>query len=302
MQRSPRSRSGYLPSLDGWRAVAILAVITVHDSTYTWHGRPLRWLQNYGSLGVVLFFAISGILIVGRILEEEHLTGRFHLRSFYIRRFFRIQPAAFVYLGAVALLACAGAFRISWFHWSAALLMFENFAYRDTLPNWQYGFFLGHFWTLAVEEHFYLLVSLALLLVRRKRLQIFALLLIAVKTVQFVLQHHIPDPLLRRTYWQIQVLLWPSVLALALRKPALRAWAVRWLQPGWVLLGTAGLATLAYRRSPNLLLNVLEYSFAIWVIATMLHPHSVPTRLLEWRPLRFVGRISYSLYLWSTLR
>ena len=298
---TPRSRSGYLPSLDGWRAIAILAVVAVHDHTYLLFGYSLRSLQNYGSLGVVLFFAISGVLIPWRILEEEALTGRFHLKLFYVRRLFRIQPAALVYLGVIAALAVAGLVEISWRHWSGALLMYENFLYRDDVANWTYGYFIGHFWTLAVEEHFYLLISLALFFIRGRRLRTFLLALALVKAAQFVLQHRVPAPLLRRTYWQVQVLLWPTTAVIALRRPAVRAWAERWMQPVSIFGLTAILGAMAYRRSPNFLLNVLEYSFTLWVIATMVHPASWSTRLLEWRPLRFLGRISYSLYLWHVL-
>lgn len=298
---TPRNRTGYLPSLDGWRAVAILSVIAVHDRPYIVFGHSLRLLQNYGSLGVVLFFAISGILIPWRILEEETLTGRFHLKLFYIRRLFRIQPAAIAYLVLIAALALVGILRISWLHWTGALLMFENFLYRDNLANWTYGYFTGHFWTLAVEEHFYLLISLAMFFFRRHRLRNFAIALVVLKFVQFLLQHHTPDPLLRRTYWQAQVLLWPTTVAIGLRTPAIRAWAQRWLTPVAIFAVTAALGAVAYHRSPNWLLNVLEYAFTLWIAATMLHPHSLSTRLLEWRPLRFVGRISYSLYLWHVL-
>ncbi len=301
MSATPRSRTGYLPSLDGWRAVAILSVIAVHDHPYVVHGHSLRLLQNYGSLGVVLFFAISGILIPWRILEEEALTGRFHLKLFYIRRLFRIQPAAIAYLALIAALALVGVFQISWKHWTGALLMYENFLYRDDLNNWTYGYFTGHFWTLAVEEHFYLLISLALFFFRRHRLRNFAIALVVLKCVQFVLQHHTPDPLLRRTYWQAQVLLWPTTVAIALRHPAIRAWAGRWLTPATIFAITAALGAVAYHRSPNWLLNVLEYAFTLWIAATMLHPHSLSTRVLEWPPLRFIGRISYSLYLWHVL-
>ncbi len=301
MRKLPGNRSGYLPSLDGWRAIAILAVVAAHDTPYTWHGRSFRSLQDYGSLGVVLFFAISGILISGRILEEESLTGRFHLKLFYIRRFFRIQPPALVYLGVIAMLALAGALQISWWQWLAGLLMFENFTYHARIEIWRLDWFTGHFWTLAVEEHFYLLVSLALYFVRRHRLRIFAVGLVCLKTAQFVIQHHIPDPQLRRTYWQIQTLLWPTIFAIALTRPAIRSWCERWMQAVPVLAVTIVLAAVAYRRSPNLMLNVLEYSFTLWVISTMLHPRSWPTRLLEWRPIRFLGRISYSFYLWHIL-
>ncbi len=299
MPSPPRSRSGYLPSLDGWRAVAILAVIAVHDAPIVVAGHSLRLLQNYGSLGVVLFFAISGILIPWRILEEEWLTGRFHLQLFYVRRLFRIQPAALVYLATVALLAFLGVISVGWNHWCGALFMYENFLFHNAPEDWTRGNFTGHFWTLAVEEHFYLLVSLAFFFIRRHRLRIFVVALVVIKLTQFFVQHATPDPLLRRTYWQIHVLLWPTTAAL--RCPAIRPWAERWLQAGPVLALTAALGAVLYVRSRGTLLNLLEYAFTPWVVATMLHPTSWPTRILEWRPLRFLGRISYSFYLWHVL-
>ena len=301
MPSPPRHRSGYLPSLDGWRSVAILAVLAVHDGPIVVAGHSLRLLQNYGSLGVVLFFAISGILIPWRILEEVSLTGRFHLGPFYIRRLFRIQPAALVYLAALALLSFFGAITVGWRHWCGALFMYENFLFHGSLDDWTRGTFTGHFWTLAIEEHFYLIISLAFFFIRRHRLRLFLIALVAVKLTQFYLQHATPDPLLRRTYWQIHILLWPTVAAIALRRPGLRALAERWLPAGPVLLLTSAVAVVLFFRRPGSELNLLEYAFTLWVVATMLHPGSWPTRLLEWRPLRLLGRLSYSLYLWHVV-
>ena len=102
---------GYLPTLDGWRAVAIVLVLLTHDrvhrvsqisteAIHTSHGR--------GQGGVELFFCISGVLICTRLLEEERLNGTICLKNFYLRRGFRIQPAAWVYLGFIAVLMATG--------------------------------------------------------------------------------------------------------------------------------------------------------------------------------------------------
>ncbi len=296
-----QKRSGYLHSLDGWRAIAILAVLWIHELPLTFRGRTLEPYQRLGSLGVVLFFAISGILISGRILEEEALTGRFHLKKFYLRRVLRIQPAMWAYLVVIALLVFAGVLHEAWSHWFAAVFLYENFLYRESGPNEMVGFFTGHFWTLAVEEHFYLLISLALFFVRRRRVLVFGVALLLLKVGQELGQHLTSDPLLRRTYWQMHMLLWPSFAAMALRLPQVRALAQRWLQPWAVFAASVVLCWVADRRSPALAVNLVGWLFVFWVIATMLHARSWTTRVLEWAPLRFVGRISYSIYLWHVL-
>jgi peptidoglycan/LPS O-acetylase OafA/YrhL len=296
-----RERPGYLPSLDGWRAIAILGVIAVHDPTIVLRGHSLRWLQDYGGNGVNLFFAISGVLICSRILEEESLTGRFHLKLFYIRRIFRIQPAALVYLAVIGLLTLCGILHEHAKYWFGALLLYQNFLFHPDRATEIQGFFTGHFWTLAVEEHFYLLISLALFIIKKHRLAIFTAAFLLVKIGHKIGIYYAPDALIRRTYWQIQLLLLPSLAALLLREPQVRTAVVRWMKPGWVLLLTGSACVLAGLRSAALVESILLYAFTFWVVSTMLHPLSWTTRALEWRPLRFIGRISYSIYLWHVL-
>ena len=101
-------KSGYLPGLDGWRAVAILGVLIVHDSVWRFGPYSDRPLQHFGGSGVELFFSISGFLVCTRILEEEKAVGRFRLKAFYVRRFFRIQPASLAYLAVIGILMLTG--------------------------------------------------------------------------------------------------------------------------------------------------------------------------------------------------
>jgi len=301
MPSPPRERPGYLPSLDGWRAIAILGVMAVHDVPIVIGGHSLERLQSYGGEGVMLFFAISGVLICSRIFEEETLTGRFHLKSFYVRRVFRIQPAALVYLAAIAVLMLCGILHQHWKYWLGALFLYQNFLYHPGAADTVYGSFTGHFWTLAVEEHFYLLISLVLFFVKRHRIAVFLGLLAAIEIGHKIGMHYTSEPLIRRTYWQIQMLLVPSLAALLLRGPKVRAAVVRWMHPGLVLLITVALLTGAWFYSPHSFTTILIYSFTFLVVATMLHPKSWSTRVLEWQPLRFFGRISYSVYLWHVL-
>jgi len=287
--------------LDGWRAIAILAVLWIHEVPLHLHGYSLEPWQRYGSLGVILFFAISGVLICTRILEEESLSGRFHLKQFYVRRFFRIQPAAWAFLLIVAVLVTIGVFWQQWRYWFGALFLYENFQYHDIGNNELASYFVGHFWTLAVEEHFYLLISAAFLFIKNRRVLVFGGLLLLVKAAQVIAMHHVAEPELRRTYWQIQMLLWPSFAAILLRRPSVRIWSDRYMKPWAVFGATIVLSLVAKHRSNALFITVITYCFTLWIISTMLHARSWTTRALELAPLRFIGRISYSVYLWHVL-
>jgi peptidoglycan/LPS O-acetylase OafA/YrhL len=306
-----RRVSGYLPSLDGWRAFAILGVLMTHDLPWRFGHHTTASFKGYGGYGVYLFFAISGILICTRILEEESLVGKFHLKSFYIRRVLRIQPASFVYLAVIALFIVAGIVHESWHYWRGALFFYANFLYRAS-DNTGTGAFTGHFWTLSVEEHFYILLSLLLFFFRKHRIKIFASLILIIWGVQIVARRHglfVADTSSRRTNWVILYLLTPALLALLLHLPNVKAMAIRFLSPWVAYLATLGLMLADRLRvyngvgfwSINILSsqgNYLFFGFSLWVIATMLHPRSLSTRFLELRPLKWIGRLSYSLYLW----
>src|SRR5260221_1944219 len=108
--KSPRFKSGYMPTLDGWRAIAILLVMFYHgngapfDRAGIWGHRAAEFLKAYGHYGVILLFPLSGLLITSRILEEHKARGQLSLKGFYIRRASRILPPAFTFLIALALL------------------------------------------------------------------------------------------------------------------------------------------------------------------------------------------------------
>src|ERR1700678_3953585 len=93
--------SARIPTLDGWRAIAILGVLCGH---IRWPLSQLTFLGRGADLGVQLFFALSGFLITSRLLEEFDAKGAIGWRNFYIRRGFRILPPAFLALFALALL------------------------------------------------------------------------------------------------------------------------------------------------------------------------------------------------------
>src|ERR1700749_3377907 len=114
------SLKGYLPTLDGWRSIAIMAVLLDHGTA------ELKWIPKSqyfrtGPNGVSLFFAISGFLICSRLLEEESVRGHISLKDFYIRRACRILPPAFAYLAVVGVLGIAGCILVTPLEWLSCI-------------------------------------------------------------------------------------------------------------------------------------------------------------------------------------
>src|ERR1700761_4592430 len=106
--RGGRGNTHYLPTLDGWRAIAIVFVLLAHSPTLRYGRISTLQFHFIGEFGVEVFFAISGILICSRLLSEEASKGSISLKRFYIRRIFRIQPPALLYLLVIIGLTAAG--------------------------------------------------------------------------------------------------------------------------------------------------------------------------------------------------
>lgn len=141
--------STHIPSLDGWRAVAILIVLTSHLGLG--HIVP-------GGLGVTIFFFLSGYLITTLLIQEHGRNGSISISNFYIRRALRLMPPLVITLALVHSLTAAGITQgnVSLAGFTSQLLYFANYYYLffdagNTTPAGT-----GIFWSLAVEEHFYL--------------------------------------------------------------------------------------------------------------------------------------------------
>jgi peptidoglycan/LPS O-acetylase OafA/YrhL len=297
----PGEDAGYLPTLDGWRAIAILAVILHHEGLHSFGPVGTGWLYEHGKNGVDLFFAISGLLICWRLLEEERVFGRISLRGFYVRRAFRILPAAFAYLCVIGILILAGVLHIGLREWLSCVFFFRNY----TTFLGQMGpdlYFTGHFWSLAVEEHFYLILPVLLVLTRKRwRLPVLLGLVLIVEVHRMhVLATRDWEEVFFHTGIRLNQLLIPAVFAIFVQSSRVRQTMARWLRI-WPLLLIVVVYLFSfndYRFWPSTLSSML---MPLILLGTVFNPRGILSICLEWAPLRYIGRISYGLYLWQEL-
>ena len=296
--------TGYLRSLDGWRAIAILSVILYHSNFQQLGILDTSWAWNYGYRGVDIFFAISGLLITSKLLGEEKTSGRISLRKFYVRRAFRILPAAMVYLGTIALLSAFHFIYVSPSEWFASLFFYRNYSSLYHIERTlQLPWFTTHFWSLSIEEHFYLLLP-ALLFVTRDKVRITLLALISLCVIvhrQLELAHRNWLTIQFHTDIRLDALMLPALFAVLWCSEAYGAGFKSFVKSWHFAFALAFLACLWLPDGSGFQASAISLTLPGIVLGTVLKVDSLGTRLLEWSPLRAVGRISYSLYLWQQL-
>jgi peptidoglycan/LPS O-acetylase OafA/YrhL len=289
-----------IPSLDGWRAVAIGMVLVDHlTANYRFQGDHILRL---GPTGVAFFFALSGFLITTRLLEEKERDGKINLKDFYLRRVFRLVPASLIYLTVLAALTTFGVIAMTRTQWLGSLLFFRNYIPMGFESG---GWYTQHFWSLAVEEHFYLIWP-SLLILSRANWKVPASFALLVSTWRFIdPRYHVVGleawGIPARTDLRLDGLLWGCVLAIALSDMRFREWIQRHYSLGlWFLAGAAYAASqlIGGHHNYSPYEPVLIVAIIVWPV---LNAHSVIGRVLDWNVLRWIGRLSYSLYVWQQL-
>jgi peptidoglycan/LPS O-acetylase OafA/YrhL len=295
-------KNSYIPTLDGLRAVAILLVIFSHTTDYRIHPR----IVSLGFVGVLIFFALSGYLITSRLLEEYESDGRISLRNFYVRRVFRILPPAAFYLTTVWILTLTGVVICSWSAIQSALLFYINYTEIGDI-----GWRVGHFWSLSVEEHFYLFWPVLLILfgVRKgwRTAAVGALAICIWRILDdhfFILSRFIHESYLnaaaRRTDLTADVLLWGCCLAFLLRKPHAKPLGAL---SSTIIAISSGSLLLALHVFPiaNHVSIIVHLLPAVLLGAVVAAPSAPIGSFLELPVMRFIGKLSYSLYIWQEL-
>jgi peptidoglycan/LPS O-acetylase OafA/YrhL len=277
-----------IPSLDGLRAISITLVILSH--LVKWKHVSLAVMRSYGTLGVHVFFVLSGFLITGLLLREHGRTGTISLRNFYVRRAYRIFPAAFVFLAVVVAIFWR---QMTWYHVLAAVFYVAN---MDLTRPWIFG----HLWSLSIEEQFYLLWPFVMQKWQRHKVAILISVFWFTPVFQTALYlFKAKNGLIGSLPVSADQLAIGCLLAvLAPKLPRI---------PGWLALIAVTAAIFVPWFPANtpartlFVLFVIRPLLNVGIAALVLHVIQSPYRVLNWAPIVWVGKISYSLYLWQEL-
>ena len=312
------NKSKYLPSIDSLRALAVLAVIIYHVD--------VNYLPG-GFLGVDLFFVLSGYLISSLIIKEYRKTGSLNLYNFYIRRARRLLPAVYfmITVGLVVMVlfnevllrkshldAIFGyIYSSNWWYIFHKLDYFDSFGAQSPFK---------HLWSLAIEEQFYMIFPLLFLLVNRKKKSkdgtyklnknfLYVVLgLILVSLIAHILLFDINN--ISRIYFGTDTrafsLLVGVVGAILYPMERLHAKVTPQQNMLYSVVSLVSIATLItvmiYTSEYNTLLYrggfLLVAVLGLIVIISSGKQHTLMSRLLSFKPVVFIGKISYSLYLW----
>jgi peptidoglycan/LPS O-acetylase OafA/YrhL len=295
-----------IPTLDGWRGIAILLVIAEHAG---WEHFEHQTWAGLGNLGVDIFFVLSGYIITARMIEERERTSTISLSSFYLRRAFRILPLVVCYLGVLCALS---GFMNMGSHPSqiaGSLFFFRNYQYAAH-PT---GIYTAHFWSLSIEEHFYLLWPVLLLRFGNRRGVWIAATGAYLCAMWRIYDCSFPGgPIGRmlpggttglrtlRTDARLDGLLLGCALALLLIRPAIHSFILRNVPKETSLL--CGTLLVLNEQRLHAFATLTNYVLiSLMVASTLVVKEGLAYKWLNSRLLVGIGTISYSLYVWQQL-
>ncbi len=302
MSQRRSAKIDHLPSLDGLRAISITLVLVGHMSGTRGGPRVDLGIGDYSHLGVVVFFVISGFLITRLMMRERAKNGQVSLKRFYARRTLRLFPASYAYIAVVCLLALVGVVHLHARDIWCAVTYTVNF-----LPGRAKA--IGHLWSLSIEEQFYLIWPCTFVLLGPRRAGWIA-------TGAILL-----GPVARFGAWLFlrgtplyDIPMFPMVadsIAMGCLLASMRSWLenqnwyLRLFRPAYSL-GLLVLILLMNRYMDYTVISVfgtsiINVSLAILIHRSIYHSGDWVGRALNWKPVAFVGVLSYSLYLWQQL-
>jgi peptidoglycan/LPS O-acetylase OafA/YrhL len=299
-------QDSYFPVLDGFRAVAILIVVFTHVGIN-------KYLMPYGlnmdsTTGVHIFFVISGFLITTLLLKEKIKNGRISLKYFYIRRALRILPLAYLFLLILIVLNSIYHLKIPTADFLASFLFYKNLP----MPNEP---FTAHFWSLAVEEQFYITFPL-LLAYNTNKYMAFALGIVIIVPAISILNYYNIGPwpqtgilhsiskVCMYAFWKGPVIiLIGSLFSLCLFKGIIKPEFIKINYFTSFIILLVGITITSkgfifYSKYISEYVSALLVGFAI--ILSINKPGLLST-ILSNAFFRWIGILSYSIYIWQEL-
>lgn len=300
----PNAVPGFIPALDGMRAFSILIVIAAHLG----FGNIIP-----GGFGVTVFFFVSGFLITRLLAGELNKKGKIEIVSFYMRRFLRLYPALLVLVGVIGVLSVVSGIKVIPAQLFSASFYFVNYydlfaeirGWPERTAPW------GHLWSLAIEEHFYLIIPLLLLIFGKKHEIRLALIVLAI-AISFAARLWVfgytnfgEEYTYSASECRIESIAWGALLALLLdgygKKKGQKINGLNsllWIVFAFIIL------LISFIIRDEAMRAVWRYSLqglALFILIFNLYFNPVlnfAIRIFELRIFQFIGRLSYSLYLW----
>jgi peptidoglycan/LPS O-acetylase OafA/YrhL len=313
---TPRSSQDRIAGLDGLRAVSIVLVLAAHAWPTAASGDNWDWLRDFAgnsTLGVTTFFVVSGYLITWLLRQEHDATGTISLGSFYMRRVLRIFPAFYTYLLVVTAIRALGWIHTEYGDIATAGAFLTNYAHYFRGPSNADYWFVGHFWTLSLEEQFYLLWPATLIMVGIRRAPRVAGTIIVVapllRVATYFLWPESREQITMMLHTAADPIMFGCLAALAQGTRPLERVLDRFRSARWPLIAAFFVLVVspwlthrfhgAYHITAGMTLDSATIAFIVlWVVeaqdSALTHALSVPL-------VRRIGVLSYSLYLWQQL-
>ena len=296
-------QGSYYPSLNGFRGVAVLMVVFSHLQL-----TPNHYYDVFnGPLGVLFFFVLSGFLITTLCIKEKVLTKDLNLKKFYIRRVLRIFPVAWLYLVVIIILKLVFHLEVHYIAIAGAFLYLMDFS--SFFRKYHSSFFTGHYWSLSVEEQFYLIMPFIL----KKSFKGYLIVLFAIiflLPLLLCIQEAVPA-------LNILILYAPTHFLIKFQSIAIGCFyailmfkfpAHQNLLRGKLVLNIIAIVLIwyIYYNDNFNLENVFKGMASSVLIGYLIISNVIPGtdlifRFLNLKALKFVGVLSYSIYIWQEI-
>ncbi len=292
----------YIKGFDSLRAFSIVLVVVSHLLPF---GLPLFetrfWHLVSGETGVQVFFTLSGFLITSLLINEFRVKGKINFKNFFVRRFIRLLPPLILFYGVIAIFMLQGSIQENWIGFLCSFAYVYNFVHHD-----YYTVELGHTWSLAVEEQFYLTWPFLIVFLKQFKFLIVAIVFLTIccgfilctySSFSFSEKYHVK----RWFFPAVAPILIGSLAGLINSFKAVSVDAFFSKKYYFLFIGITLFISPLFL--PNLLLPLISILQALGVSIGLIwlfyNQESRTTRVIDNRLFRYLGQISYGIYVYQ---